>query len=255
MRPLLFSLVAMLLFGAQAAWTYEARPSGAIFPSGDSVPENLLHIEVQLSSPLGSPPEINHVRLYDSQDREIKDAFLDELLLSSDGQRVTVLLDPARVKSGVAANLVAGRALHAGTTVTLVVDDPRLSRTIRKSWKVSPFNAESPLPVLWSLTHPRVGSKDPLTLRLNSPISEASAHMVAVRDPAGNAFSGTAALENNETVWLFKPSQSWRIGPYAIVVRPELEDPEGNRPCGSFETIAASQLRCDDEIVIEFRAT
>jgi len=84
------------------------------------------------------------VRLLDAERQEIEGAFLDLPLWSADGSRVAFLLHPGRVKSGVGANVTHGRALHAGSNVTLVVDDPQLVSSIRKTWTVVAADTRSP---------------------------------------------------------------------------------------------------------------
>jgi hypothetical protein len=76
-------------------------------------------------------------------------------LPSPDAKRVTILLHPGRVKSGDHAHLVFGRALRAGSVVTLVVDDPALAQPVRKTWEVTAFDAESPQPAQWTFEPPR----------------------------------------------------------------------------------------------------
>src|SRR5437879_1650774 len=109
-----------------------ASPAGAdvpvdrvlvtVYPSGSSIPENLLRIELRFSAPLAGTLAMRLVRLLDAERQEIEGAFLDLPLWSADGSRVAFLLHPGRVKSGVGANVTHGRALHAGSNVTLVVD-------------------------------------------------------------------------------------------------------------------------------------
>jgi len=64
---------------------------------------------------------------------EMKEPFLDLPLPSRDEKSVTILFHPGRVKSVSGANLTLGRALVAGTTVTLVVNHPALAKPVCKS--------------------------------------------------------------------------------------------------------------------------
>jgi hypothetical protein len=111
---------------AGAALAAGAWASGAVsvYPSGTSVPENLLRIELRFRVPLRTPLDMVHVKLLDREGQLIPDPFLDLPLPSADGRRLSLLLHPGRVKSGVGANVVLGRALRAGSLVTLVIDDP-----------------------------------------------------------------------------------------------------------------------------------
>ncbi|MGH8497685.1 MAG: hypothetical protein ACRERV_02590 [Methylococcales bacterium] len=230
-----------------------SRPlSVQIYPSGPTVPENLLRIELRCSAPLRPPLSVEHVRLTGADGIEIKDAFLDLPLPSPDGKRVTILFHPGRVKSGVGANLAFGRALHAGETVTLVVDHPALAKPIRKTWQVTAFDAESPQPAHWTFEPPRPGSRSPIALHLDKPISSSAEALIAIRGPDGQRLAGGAQLENGETVWRFVPAQPWQVGSYAVVTHPDLEDSVGNRPSAPFEVSDASQTRRDEGTVHSF---
>jgi hypothetical protein len=233
--------MAVLLF-AVSVMAPAARPSILVFPSGPTIPENLLRIELRFSTPLRPPMSVEQVKLTDVHGVEIKDAFLDLPLPSSDGKRVTILLHPGRVKSGVGANLAFGRALHAGETVTLVVNHPGLAKTIHKTWQITAFDAESPQPAHWTFDPPRTGSWSPLVLHLDKPISSSAEHLIAIRGSDGSRLEGDARLENGETVWRFVPARPWQAGSYAVVTHPDLEDSAGNRPCAPFEVSDASRV-------------
>src|SRR5271154_4291309 len=255
-RPLtrLRAVVAGLLFSVAAASAgLDARPTGVAFPSGATVPENLLRIEMRFSEPLRRSLSLDHVKLIDSNGLEITHAFFDLPLLSADGRRVTVLLDPGRIKSGLAENRALGRALHAGSAVTLEVDDPELARPIRKTWRVTGFNADPPRPDLWTFRLPRRDTKDPLEVRLGAPLSSTAESFIAIRGPDARRVAGTAHLEQGETVWRFVPASSWRKGVYGLVTRPELEDSAGNRPCGPFEAMGASRIPCAAAAIRNFQ--
>jgi len=228
--------------------------TAVVFPSGPAVPENLLRVELRFSAPLRIPFSMDHVKLIGSGGREIEHAFLDLPLPSADGRRVTILMDPGRVKSGLMENRILGRALHVGSTVTLIVDDPQLSAPVRKTWWVTSFDAEVPRPARWTLDLPVLGTRDALVIHLHAPLSSTAESFIAVRGPDELRVSGVGRLERGETLWRFTPRQPWKPGAYALVTHPDLEDPAGNRPCGLFEAVAASRVQCEGTVRV-FRAT
>lgn len=218
------------------------EPSVLVFPSGPTVPENLLRIELRFSAPLRPPLTMDQVKLLDDNGRQLKDAFLDLPLPGRDDKSVTILFHPGRVKSGVDANLALGRALHAGTTVTLIVAHPAFAEPVRKSWKVTAFDATSPHPEHWTFALPKPGSRSELVLHFDKPISSTAEHLIVIRGPDGDRLAGNARLESGETVWRFTPSGPWQAGSYAVVTHPDLEDLAGNRPCALFEVAGESRL-------------
>jgi hypothetical protein len=232
-----------LLFAAASATALIAKPSVLIYPSGPTVPENLLRIKLRFSSPLQPPLTLDQIKLTGAEGVEIKDAFLDLPLPSADGKSVAILFHPGRVKSGVDANLALGRALHAGTTIVLLVNHPALAGPIRKSWQVTAFDAKSPQPSRWTFELPQRGSRSEIVLHLDKPISSSAEHLIAIRGPNGSRIVGEAHLENGETIWRFTPARRWRKGNYAVVTHPDLEDSAGNRTCSPFEVAEASRVR------------
>lgn len=245
MTALQTMMVVLLLSAASAAAGSPTKPTGLVYPSGPTVPENLLRVELRFTAPMWTGLTIGDVKLIESDGREIEHAFLDLLLPSSDRRRVTILLAPGRVKSGVGENLAFGRALHAGSVVTLVVASPALARPILKTWQVTAFDADPPQPARWTFQRPRLRSRDALEVQLDMPVSSTAEGLIAIRGPDGQRVAGTGLLESGETVWRFVPAQPWRAGIHALVTHPDLEDPAGNRPCAPFETVAASRVRCE----------
>jgi hypothetical protein len=243
---------AVAITFATASTVAMAEGAVTIYPSGASVPENLLRIEVRLSAPLRAPLDLSRVRLLDEQGREIPEPFLDLALTSANGRRMTLLLHPGRVKTGLGANLALGRALQAGNAVTLVIDDPALGRDLRKSWQVIAAETEGPAPSRWVMNQPVAGTRAPLVVRLQAPISAASDDLIAVRQPGGRRASGRIRLSEGETVWTFKPVERWRTGTYALVTHPDLETPSGNRTCARFEQVGASRAECGSGAMVPF---
>lgn len=205
-----------------------------------------MRIEVRLPTPLHRSLDMAHVMLQDSMGRPIAEPFLDLPLPSADGRRIALLLHPGRVKTGVGANVMLGRALRAGEVVTLVIDDPAIGRAVRKTWHVTPFDDSRPSPSRWMVSAPRAGTRLPLLVHLQAPISAAAEGLIAVKGIDGRRLSGRTILSDGETNWRFFPAHAWQAGQHWIVVHPDLEDPAGNRSCAQFEEPGASRVVCKE---------
>jgi hypothetical protein len=99
----------------------------AIYPTAAQVPRNLLRIYIWFSAPMSEGDAAEHVRLADAAlDMPLTGALLPgSELWSGDRRRLTVLLDPARIKRGLAAHqLVVNPILEdlAGNSVSRVFD-------------------------------------------------------------------------------------------------------------------------------------
>lgn len=243
-------LLALSVFGPSAS---SAAASPAIYPSGTTVPENLLRVELRFPQALRRPLRPEDVRLLDSAGRQIADAFLDLPLPSADGKRVTLLLHPGRVKTGVGPNVRVGRAFESGATVRLEVVDPGSARRVSRSWQVTAFEAGGPAPSRWTLEIPQAGSRVPLIAHLNHAISSTAESLIAIRGPDGRRVSGVAALADGETTWRFRPAQRWGVGSFDLMIHPDLEDLGGNRACARFEQPPSTPVNCEEGTTTPFR--
>lgn len=225
-----------------------------VHPAGPVVPENLLRIELRFAQPQRLPFDVGRIRLLDAAGVPLEGALLDLALPNADGRRLSVLMDPGRVKRGAGPNRAAGRALQAGDTVRLVVEGAAAGApAVVKTWTVGEA-ASAPLrPQAWQLQAPRAGSRQALVLDLREPISAAGESLIAVVDGAGRRVAGRVALDRGDTVWTFRPERPWRGAVHRLVVHPELEDPAGNRRCAAFEQVRASEVRCDTPLRLAFR--
>lgn len=221
-----------------------AAPLAAVTPSGATVPENLLRIELHLRRPLTRPLSMDRVRLVAASGESLPDALLDLPLPDRDGRTITLLLDPARVKTGVGANRALGRALQVGEEIELVVDDPQLDTPLRKRWQVAPPVERAIADGLRVVDLPRAGTRRPIAVMLDAPLTASAAERIAVRGPDGERIDGTVALTSGETRWAFRPARQWNAGRYTLALHPLLEDVAGNRPGAPFEARKLSGVHC-----------
>lgn len=177
------ALVAMIAAGP-------CRPARAGRPlsrtstrAARALPDNLLRFYVYFSAPMGPEAILPSIALLDARGPPIDGVFLDNRyeLWSPDRTRLTLLLDPGRVKTGQTANRAMGRALEAGASYRL-----RIARTARDARgcalsgpNAAAFDATAadlspPAPADWELSTPVIGTRAPLTLTLDGPVDHLS---------------------------------------------------------------------------------
>ena len=123
-RSVPMALVALLAASVVAAACPEGLDDGVdIYPTAEELPENLLRIYLYFPRPMAATGGRQHVALHDRNGAPVNGAFLatNQELWSPDRSRLTLLLDPGRVKTGLAAHQLMGRALVPGENYTLVV--------------------------------------------------------------------------------------------------------------------------------------
>lgn len=246
-----------------------------VYPSAGALPENLLRFYVYFSAPMREDEALQHVRLVDERGErgeEVPGALLDphEELWDPGRTRLTLLLDPGRVKTGLGAHNKLGRALRAGHSYRLVIDrgwrDARgePSRGVfEKPFQVVAAAVRALEVARWRLEAPTAGSTEPLRLRFPAPLDHALLGLcLRVRGPVGagesaegSEVAGRAEGEGEETGWRFTPAAPWLAGAYSVEVDARLEDVAGNNLRGPFDRpMRAGRLETDklDRAAIPF---
>ncbi|MEM9404371.1 MAG: hypothetical protein AAGA44_18020 [Pseudomonadota bacterium] len=248
MRQLLLSTIAGLFaFGdAEAACPTPTESTGVeLFPTADVLPENLLRVYVYFPRSLGPDIEATDVKLLDDGGREVEHVFLPTRfgLWSPDRSRLTILLDPGRVKSGLVAHDARGRALVAGRRYSIKVpgsladsEGCQLGNDTFFAFTAGRADRESPSPGKWTVIAPDADSKVALSIDLLSAHDHLSmAYRLRVTTLNGEPVAGNIDLDSQEQVWQFTPRDAWTESTYRIIVDSRLEDLAGNRPGALFD--------------------
>ena len=74
-----------------------------VYPTANSLPENLLKFYLHFSTPMSQGNVYNYIHLLNAGGKKLDLPFLevDEELWNPDGTRLTILLDPGLIKSGL----------------------------------------------------------------------------------------------------------------------------------------------------------
>jgi len=216
-----------------------------VYPSASVLPENLLKFYVHFSAPMSRGEAYQRLRLLDEGGQPVEAPFLElnEELWDRDGRRLTVLLDPGRIKRDLAPNRQVGPPLTAGRRYSLVIDPAwrdargrRLKEDYRKTFTTGRADRRIPALTRWRVVPPKAETTAPLVVRLPEPLDHSLlGRMLEVRDSAGKAVEGAMAIEREETQWQFRPAQPWQPGVYTLRVDSALEDLAGNKINRLFE--------------------
>lgn len=210
----------------------------AIYPSGPTLPENTLRFYIQFSTPMMPHRADEFIKLMDATGKADTAAFMSftQELWSEDRTQLTLLMDPGRIKRGVAQNLTLGPALLEGHQYSIVVDGgwpsalggQDVSR-FQQSFSVSPALRNLPDVGLWRFQPPTRDTDMPLIITFDRPFDQQLAQgAITVNDADGRRISGNVVLEKHEHQWQFKPDAPWSASKIQIVVDTRLEDVAGN---------------------------
>lgn len=209
-----------------------------VYPSGGVLPENALRFYVHFSVPMAPHCAPDFVTLRDASGRADRAAFMrfKQELWNADRTRLTVLIDPGRIKRSVATNLDLGPALRNGERYALTVDEGwpaadgmSVLQSFSKSFCVGGALRERPNAGRWRWRTPRPGTREALTIAFDRPFDRHSLddalHVVI---GGGQRVEGTSVVGENETSWSFTPEEAWLVGDVGIAVDDALEDVAGN---------------------------
>jgi hypothetical protein len=209
-----------------------------IRPTASEVPRNLLRLYVWFSAPMSEGYAGRHVRLTDDAGEPLSGALLpvEHELWDPARRRLTVLLDPARIKRGLQGHRQAGYPLRSGEPFRLVVDDgfhdargvPLRARAECR-YQVGGDERRRVAPRDWVLTVPSTGTLEPLTVMFGRSLDHGMlARCLHVAGPGGRPVQGTQEIGRQERSWQVIPREPWVPGSHQLLIDPVLEDLAGN---------------------------
>lgn len=210
----------------------------AIYPSQDSLPDNLLKVYLQFSRPMREGQSQRYVALLKNKADTLPGVFLDlqPELWNTDRTRLTLWLDPGRIKRDLQPNKRLGVPLQPGIRYQLVVSagwpdeqGALLGKATTKPFLTVPRDSLSPAPARWAIDPPPSGSRLPLTVAFGEALDYGllTQTLHVVRED-GKTVPGTWQLGDEEKWGWFKPEGAWAAGGYRLRIEGRLEDLAGN---------------------------
>ncbi len=238
----------------------------AIYPTAAEIPVNLLKVYVHFSTPMSEGWAAQAITVCRQDNGELLEGvFLPTPpeLWDPSRRRLTMLLDPGRIKRGLAPNLEAGYPLVEGVPVkVMVAPDFRdaggrpLVAGAERCYRVGPPRRERIALHNWKLIPPVAGSAQPLTVEFDHPLDQALLqHCLTVKTTDGTPVSGQGEIGPEERSWRFSPENPWDTGPCRLTIAPHLEDLAGNSPLRVFDrdiTIEDDAPTNKDALQVEF---
>jgi hypothetical protein len=215
-----------------------------ILPTTQDIPENILRFYIEFNQPMPRGNVYDYVAIYTDKEKKIDWPFLrlEDELWNTDQTRLTLLIDPGRIKKEVKPRLDLGPVFMAGGKYTLVIsgkwptlDGGTLGKDVRKPIAAKPAIDKAVDPKTWKLSPP-VDEAAALCVTFGRALDhQLLLRTLSVVDRDGHAVEGKAESTNDDGGWTFRPTPRWRAGAYNLRVETVLEDVCGNRVGQAFE--------------------
>lgn len=209
-----------------------------VYPTIDTVPENLLKIYIEFSQPMKEGEALQHIALIKNDRDTLPDVFLDlqPELWNKDRTVLTVWFDPGRIKRDLQPNLKMGPPLTKGNKYTLLIkkewqdqEGIALMDEFRKNFITAQRDSISPDVLDWGVIVPRAGTKHKLIIDFKQPLDYLVVkNAIHILDKNKKELVGTYDLNNGENQLAFTPDSTWVRGDYYLQVEGRLEDLAGN---------------------------
>jgi hypothetical protein len=220
-------------------------PQLKIYPSADTLPENLLKMYFQFTEPMVEGQSLRHIHLLNDKGDTLANTFLDlqPELWNTESMLLTLWLDPGRVKRDLIPNKTLGNPIVKGNKYTLRISagwkskqGKELEESVIKRFFVTVRDEQIPDVSNWILEPPKSGTESHLQVNFSEPMDYALIQSaIAVLDDDGKAVAGKWKVENAETSASFTPDEPWRAGKYSLKVESQLEDLAGNNLSRQFD--------------------
>ena len=216
-----------------------------IFPTATELPENVLRFYVEFSQPMPRGEVYKYVQIYTDEGKRIELPFLeiDDELWNADQTRITLLIDPGRIKQEVKPRIDLGPVFVRGKKFTLVVSGkwPTLSgrplgKDVRKPITATAAISDALNPKDWKVSPPAT-DRGAISVAFVRPMDHpVMMRALTVLDAVGKPVAGKADPADDDRAWTFTPKDGWVAGgEYVLRADPVLEDVCGNRVGRPFE--------------------
>ncbi|MCC1484636.1 hypothetical protein [Winogradskyella immobilis] len=213
----------------------EAPTLIAIYPSTNTLPENLLKMYFQFSKPMqevGSA--LDFIKVTNNNTGKEVDVFLElnTELWNKEHTRLTLWLDPGRIKTDLIPNKEKGLPILKGNEYTLTIDSnwgDAQGNTLGKPYQKTFNVVERDVKMLHIEDWELLVNLDVLTVHFKEPLDGVLASKsFHIENSNKDIVSGDFRLINQEQTLKFQPEHPFALGEYTLVVQSKLEDLAGN---------------------------
>ena len=237
-------------------------PAVSMVVPGDSlVPANILRFFIHFTQPMTKHNAYDHVHILGHNGDTIPDLFYpaDPPLWDDSGQRLTLLFDPGRIKTGLQPNKQWGLGLKSNHQYQLVISNLQdyrgtpMIKDFSYDFKTTQADHQMPSYSQWELTTPSANTEESFIIKFDEPLNPAQIPSHIRLEKEGTPWP--AELRAHPHQITFISEEPWPAGIYQLMVFNTLEDRAGNSLRKPFEVADGSAISKPQWISIPFQIT
>ncbi|MEM1414198.1 MAG: hypothetical protein AAGH15_04830 [Myxococcota bacterium] len=220
----------------------------AVHPRSALLPENVLRFYVTFSEPMADALTQDPIRLRRVSGEDLSGVFFrpSEALWSADRRRLTLLVDPGRVKTGLRAHRTLGRAFVAGERYRLEVRAgwPSLAGATLEApfvhhFRAAPEDRTRVDPERWCLRTTEGPTGPQLRVHFREPVDHGSVGRLLQLAHGRRIAPGTWTLEAGDARATWVPSEALAapLREHRLLVDARFEDVAGNDIRAAFDHV------------------
>jgi hypothetical protein len=220
-------------------------PILSIFPTTDTLPENILKVYLRFSEPMVEGKSLRHIHLLNDKGDTLEGTFLDlqPELWNTEGTILTLWFDPGRVKRDLIPNQELGSPILQNQKYILVIDRDWKSKagkeigiTTTRNFEVGSRDEEIPSINAWGIQVPNSNTLDALTIHFKEALDYTLVQSsIQIKSQKGAVIEGKFSVMDDERSIQFIPLEEWRKATYLLQVETKLEDLAGNNLLRPFD--------------------
>jgi len=208
-----------------------------IFPSGQTIPANLLKIHIYFSQPMEEGRSMDYIHVLGENGDTLQNIFLNlqPELWNESQTGLTMWLDPGRIKRDLQPNLKMGPPLNIKSKYQMVISKfwkdkhgMELLDDFTKTYAVIDEDREKPDVETLEINYPAIKTKNVISIDFRESIDYEVAIEAIYLIKGNKSIQGNVTLINHESQWRFKPEEPWSQGNYVLIIESRLEDLAGN---------------------------
>lgn len=231
-----------------------------VYPTADTLPENLLKMYIQFSRPMREGESQKFISMLDENNDTLAGIFLDlqPELWNKERTVLTVWLDPGRIKRDLIPNQQLGNPLQKGKQYTLKISGDwkdvqglPLQQPYSKPFTVGIRDDHSPDPAKWKLHIPAAQTDQPVAIHFGEPLDHfLLMETIRIVDEKNDSIPGSIKIMHNENGIEFIATHKWKAGKYRLQTQSILEDLAGNNLNKLFDRdITVKKLNADKNLI------